>query len=113
MKAWSDFLKEAPGSNNQPGEVMVAFLNRYMCPATGLRYKLVMEGQAIEGEVDEAHAGVRLNPVTTQPIEAYVWSRDRQDFKRLQPDVQPVLRQRTLARFASDTVLVKAQLPHR
>ncbi len=114
MKAWSDFLNEAPGMNKQPGEVMVAFLNRYMCPATGLRYKLVMEGQAIEGEVDEAHTGLRLKPTTTQPIEAYVWSRDRQDFKRLQPNVQPVLGQRTLARFASDTVLVKAQLqPHK
>ena len=31
-------------------------------------------------------------------------------FKRLLPDVQPVLGQRTLARFASDTFLVKTQL---
>ena len=110
MKAWTEFLNEAPPLNNRPGEVMVAFLNRFMCPATSLRYKLVMEGQAIEGEVTEAHVGIRLKPETMAPIEVYVWSRDRQDFKRLLPDVQPVPGRRTLARFASDTFMVKAQL---
>ena len=98
MKAWSEFLNEAPPHNNRPGEVMVAFLNRFMCPATSLRFKLIMEGQAIEGEVDDSHTGVRLKPATTQPIEVYVWSRDRQAFKRLEPDVHPVLNKNGRAR---------------
>lgn len=115
MNAWSQFLTQTPPPpSNRPGQVLVAFLNRFMCPTTGLRYKLVMEGQAIEGEVTESHEGIRLQPTTTQAIEAYVWSRDRQDFKRLLPDVQPVLGRHILARYASDTFMVKAQLqPHK
>jgi predicted chitinase len=114
MKAWSDFLNEAFAANNRPGEVMVVFLNRFMCAMTSLRYKLVMEGQTTEGEVNEGDTGVVLKPQTTAPIEAYVWSRDRQAYKRLQPDVQPALNQRILARYSCDTILVKAQLqPHK
>lgn len=114
MKVWSDFLNEASAANHRPGEVMVVFLNRFMCAMTSLRYKLVMEGQTTEGVVNEGDTGVVLKPQTTAPIEVYVWSRDRQAYKRLQPDVQPVLNQRILARYACDTILVKAQLqPHK
>jgi predicted chitinase len=117
MEAWTEFLNETkdnPLSADSPGDVMVAFLNRFMRPMTGLRYKMIMEGQTIEGLVDENDAGVRLKPKTTAHIEAYVWSIDQGAYKRLESDVQPALQRNTLCRYVCDTVLVKAELqPHK
>lgn len=114
MKEWTEFLN-APEINPLPegatGQVMVAFLNRFMCPMTGLRYKLIMEGQTIEGRIEEGNFGILLKPKTTAPIEAHVWSISRRVYKRL-PDAHPAVELNTLFRYTCDSFMVKAELQY-
>lgn len=124
MSAWEDFLErmameiqsflddsatlpassEAP-SAVQPGKIMVCFVNRYMKALDGVKYKIRFDGQELAGTTSEANYCIEFQPRTLGPVRVSVWSRQRKDYKELDP-VTPLAGKPVLVRKCLNTVKV-------
>ncbi|MBD5802129.1 hypothetical protein AZOA_15550 [Azoarcus sp. Aa7] len=124
MSAWEDFLEriakevqsflddsatfpassEAP-SAVQPGKIMVCFVNRYMKALDGVKYKIRFDGQELAGITSEGNYCIELQPRTLGPVRVSVWSRQRKDYKELDP-VTPLAGKPVLVRKCLNTVKV-------
>lgn len=124
MSAWEDFLErmakevhsflddsttfpassEAP-SAVQPGKIMVCFVNRYMKALDGVNYKIRFDGQELAGTTSEGKYCIELQPRTLGPVRVSVWSRQRKDYKELDP-VTPLPGRPILVRKCLNTVKV-------
>ncbi|HJV27658.1 MAG TPA: hypothetical protein VJ673_18365 [Aromatoleum sp.] len=124
MSAWEDFLERmaqeirsrldggvplpaATGepSTSTPGRVMVCFVNRYMNPLDGVKYKIRFDGQELAGITSEQSHCIELQPRTLRPIQVSVWSRERNAYKALDP-VTPLQGQPVLVRKRLNTLKV-------
>lgn len=124
MSTWEDFLErmaqeiqsfldngttlpaspESP-SEVQPGKIMVCFVNRYMKALDGVKYKIRFDGQELAGTTSEGDYCVEFQPRTLGPVRVSVWSRQRKDYKELDP-VIPLPGKPVLVRKCLNTVKV-------
>lgn len=124
MSAWEDFLERMakeihsflddsatlPASSKapsavQPGKIMVCFVNRYMKALDGVKYKIRFDGQGLAGTTSEGNYCIELQPRTLGPVRVSVWSRQRKDYKELDP-VTPLAGKPLLVRKCLNTVKV-------
>jgi predicted chitinase len=88
MSAWKDFLDDVFGPADQPGKVMICFMNRYLEGLDGIKYKIKFDGQERSGTTTSANYCIELTPKSFKPVETYVWSRKALAYKKLD-DVTP------------------------
>lgn len=88
MSAWKDFLDDVLGPPDQPGKVMICFMNRYLEGLDGIKYKIKYDGKERSGTTTTANYCVEITPKSFKPIETFVWSRKALAYKKLD-DVTP------------------------
>jgi len=116
MSEWKDFLerewrllKSSMGlAEEQPGKVMICFINRHLEALDGVRYKIRYEGKELSGTTTANGYCFTVAPKTLQPIETWVWSRSRNDYKKLD-DVIPQMGKPLLVRKCLNTFKVQAK----
>ncbi|MQR01655.1 glycoside hydrolase family 19 protein [Glaciimonas soli] len=81
MSDWTDFFKRFLPQPDVPNVVMVRFVNRYIQPMDDIKYKIVFEGQELQGTTTVENHSVEVHVKTTQPIKVYAWSRLQKNFK--------------------------------
>lgn len=94
MSTWQDFLDRLRGKEPelQPGLVMISFVNRYLEPLDEVKYRIEYDKKTVAGVTTKAQHTVEIQPLSTQPIKVYAWSRVRREFKLIDT-VTPVLGQ--------------------
>lgn len=94
MSEWQDFLKRLRGVEPeiQPGLVMISFVNRFLEPLDDVRYRIEFDKKTVAGLTTKTQHTVEIQPLSTQAIKVYAWSRVRQEFKLID-EVTPVLGQ--------------------
>ncbi|NMG46013.1 hypothetical protein GPA22_20040 [Aromatoleum toluvorans] len=124
MSVWEDFLERMtkgvqsllpdstifPDTSGEaaplsPGKVMICFVNRYMNALDGVKYRIRFDGRELTGTTSDAHYCIEFQPKTLAPIRVWVWSRQRKDFKELDP-VVPLPGQPMLVRKRLNTLKV-------
>lgn len=91
MSEWLGFLDELGEEvtekwnalTNQPGQVMICFVNRYLEALDGVKYKIKHGQQIVEGQTTAKKHCVTISPGNFKPIDIYVWSRMQNDYKKL------------------------------
>ncbi len=105
MSDWRDYLNDLGEKvteawdtfNDKPGEVMICFVNRYLEGMDDIKYKIHQDLKIIEGKTTASRYCVALSPTSLKPIEVYVWSRKKNDYKKLD-DVVPEVGNKKLVR---------------
>mgnify|MGYP001594973568 CR=1 FL=1 len=98
MSEWLGFLDDLGEEisekwntlTNQPGQVMICFVNRYLEGLDGIKYKIQCNGKIIEAQTTAKQYCVTVAPTNLKPIDIYVWSRMKSAYKKLDsvvPDV--------------------------
>ena len=81
MSNWKDFFKQFLPSDQTSNDVMVSFVNRYLEPMDDIKYRIVFDGQKLEGVTASNQHSIRVQPKSVNPVRVYVWSRRSKDFK--------------------------------
>lgn len=98
MSDWRNFLDEASEQagelwrtiTQEPGPVMVCFVNRYLEALDGVKCKIQYDDQTLELHTTPDRYCVTLQPKTFKPVKISVWSRMSKGYKALEsivPDV--------------------------
>lgn len=92
MSDWRNFLgdlgediSEAWNTlNNEPGQVMICFVNRYLEGLDGVKYKIEHNRKVIsEAKTTPNKYCITVSPTNFQPIDIFVWSRVKNTYKKL------------------------------
>lgn len=105
MSDWKDYLNDLEERtaeawdtfNDKPGKVMICFVNRYLEGMDDIKYKIHHDLKTFEGKTTASRYCVALSPTSLKPIEIYVWSRKKNDYKKLD-DVVPEVGNKKLVR---------------
>jgi len=94
MSTWKEFLNRLRGIEPalQPGLVMISFVNRFLEPLDGIKYRIEYDDKIIAGVTTKTQHTVEIQPLSLRTIKVYAWARRRQDFKLID-EVTPVLGQ--------------------
>lgn len=83
MNAWEDFRDGVFGHPNQPGKVMICFVNRYLEGADDIKYKIKYDGHEKSGTTTAQHFCIEFTPESFKPVQTFVWSRQAKHWKKL------------------------------
>lgn len=105
MSDWRDYLNDLgekveeawDAYNDNPGKVMICFVNRYLEGMDDIKYKIHHDHKTIEGKTTASQYCVTLSPTSLKPIEVYVWARKKNGYKKLD-DVIPEAGNKKLVR---------------
>lgn len=105
MSDWRDYLNDLgekveeawDGYNNNPGKVMICFVNRYLEGMDDIKYKIHHDHKTIEGKTTASQYCFTLSPTSLKPIKVYVWARKKNGYKKLD-DVIPEVGNKKLVR---------------
>lgn len=105
MTDWRDYLNDLgekveeawDAYNNNPGKVMICFVNRYLEGMDDIKYKIHHDHKTIEDKTTASQYCVTLSPTSLNAIEVYVWARKKNDYKKLD-DVMPEVGNKKLVR---------------
>lgn len=84
MSGWRDFFdifKKPDEILPKPGAVLINFVNRYLAPLDGIKYKIKFDKKEVSGITTMANNSVTIEPATTTPIQIFAWGRREQAFK--------------------------------
>lgn len=95
MSVFLDFLEEISAlfeanadsspspdeAQSVPGLVTICFVNRYLEPMDGIKYKIKFDGKTVSGTTTATEFNALIRPVTLGPVKVYVWSRRISDYK--------------------------------
>lgn len=94
-------VPEAP----KPGKVMICFMNRYLEPMDGVKYKFRYDGKEFQGTTTATSYCFSIQTLTVKPIRVLVWSKKTKEYKALD-DVIPIMGKAQLVRKIMSTVKV-------
>jgi putative chitinase len=86
---------------------MICFLNRYLKPIDGVKYKFKYDGKELSGKTTTTSYCFEITTRTVTPITVWVWSIKSNSYKQLD-DVIPLIGKPQLVRKILSTVKVKS-----
>jgi predicted chitinase len=83
MSVWKNFFEIFDRKNHShgPGKIMISFVNRYLEPMDGVKFKIVFEGQEKLGITTASRHSVQVDPKNAGPVRVYVWSKKIRKYK--------------------------------
>lgn len=81
MSNWLDLFKQFFTENEKTNSVMVSFVNRYIEPMNDIKYKIVYDGNTLEGVTTSAKNSIEVLTKSLNPILVHVWARNNNDYK--------------------------------